>query len=109
MGFFKKLWYRHFVDLEVKDDTMEKQINIDNLFDVDDFNKWFNSDNNGSYANPGIFLRLDKLSPSIIFDYFKYNYVTNVESKMYGEYTQKFFTFQEDIRKDWMEKINNNK
>lgn len=101
----KQLWYKYFVKLEVKDDTMENQINIDNLFNVDDFNKWFNSDNNGSYANPGIFLRLDKLNNSMIYDYFKYLYITDVENKMEGEYRTQFNTFREDIRKDWLSKL----
>ena len=102
--FLKKMWYKYFVDLGVKDDTMEKQINIDALFNVDDFNKWFNSDNNGSYANPGIFLRLDKLSDYMIYDYFKYLYITDVENKMTDEYRTQFNKFYDDIRKDWTEK-----
>jgi hypothetical protein len=92
------------VDLEIKDDTMEKQINIDILFDVGNFNKWFNSDDNGSYANPGIFLRLDKLSSDMIYDYLKYCYVTDVEHKMGGEYRMQFIKFYEDICKDWNER-----
>ena len=107
MGFFKRMWYKYFVNLEITDDTMEKQLNINNLFVVDDFNKWFNSDNNGSYANPGIFLRLDKLCSGMIYDYFKYLYITDVENKMTDEYRVQFNKFHEDIRKDWLNKLNN--
>jgi hypothetical protein len=41
----------------------------DVIFNVENFNKWFNDPNNNAvYANPGIFLRLDKLSDSHITD-----------------------------------------
>ena len=40
------------------------------VFNVDNFNKWFNApDNNAIYANPGIYLRIDKLSEDCITDY----------------------------------------
>lgn len=40
------------------------------IFNVDNFNNWFNDTNNNAiYANPGIFLRTDKLSQSHVMDY----------------------------------------
>ena len=40
------------------------------IFNVDNFNNWFNAtDNNAIYAHSGIFLRTDKLSESHIHDY----------------------------------------
>ena len=71
------------------------------IFNVDNFNNWFNlKDNNAEYAHPGIFLRLDKLTPNHIHDYI---------DKCYGidcsEEYQKTLEFYDEIRKDWREKI----
>ena len=55
---------KKFLDFFKKEKPVEKEIpSEDVVFNVDNFNKWFNDPNNNAvYANTGIFLRLDKLS-----------------------------------------------
>ncbi len=90
LDFFKK----EIINVEIPSEDV--------IFNVDNFNKWFNDPNNNAvYANPGIFLRLDKLSESHILDYML---------KCYGignEGHWDLYKFYEEIRKDWMNKINN--
>jgi hypothetical protein len=77
------------------------------LFNVDTFNTWFNDPENGAiYANPGIFLRLDKLDESQILDYLAKCHGLNLSELPFYEEVVKF---REAIRKDWMKKINKKK
>ncbi len=72
------------------------KINIEDL-NVGDFNDWFQNKYSGyggySGSAKGIFLRLDKLSPSMMSDYFDY---LNVECDEYQ--------FMEKVRKNWIKK-----
>lgn len=75
------------------------------LFNVETFNTWFNSeDNNAVYAHPGIFLRLDKLSESHIKDYLIKCHGLELS---YWDIHEDISDFYEEIRKDWLKKINN--
>jgi hypothetical protein len=70
------------------------------LFNVDTFNTWFNdSDNGATYANSGIFLRLNKLSLSHINEYL---------IKCHGvdphDWSDDIEIFYEEIRTNWMTK-----
>jgi hypothetical protein len=74
------------------------------LFNVDTFNAWFNDkDNNAVYANPGIFLRLDKLSISHIQDYLIKCHGLNLTDYDFDEEIRNFY---DEIRADWFNKIN---
>lgn len=70
-------------------------------YNVDNFNLWFcDKKSNSVYGN--VFLRLDKLSESMVIDYL---------SKCYGIETfdiKKVKSLEILIRKDWFSKINNN-
>lgn len=84
---------------------------IDYIFNVDLFNKWFNAPNNGSYANPGIFLRLDKLDTGFFEEYFDYmvkNYSIEGINKgsdiTEGVYHDRYIRFYGEVRIDWMKK-----
>lgn len=74
------------------------------LFNVDTFNTWFNDKNNNAvYANPGIFLRLDKLSESHIGDYLlKCHNINSLDHDFHEEIKNFYY----EIKKDWMDKIN---
>ena len=75
------------------------------IFNVDNFNAWFNAPDNGAtYAHPGIFLRLDKLSDSHIKDYLEkcYGIIDDSHSYTYDMIRD----FHIDIRVDWLEKNN---
>ena len=74
------------------------------LFNVDTFNEWFNSPHNeADYAHPGIFLRLDKLDESQIHDYLvKCHGLNPDEWDLYEDVVK----FREEIRKDWVNKLN---
>lgn len=78
------------------------------VFNVDNFNNWFNSpDNNAIYANSGIFLRLDKLSESHIIDYLEKSYGIIEDNH---NYTYSMIRkFLDDVRMDWLKKINSKK
>ena len=72
------------------------------VFDVENFNRWFNDPNNNAvYANPGIFLRTDKLSESHIMDYLeKCHGIKNG-----GPFLEMVAEFEERIREDWRKRI----
>ena len=73
------------------------------ILSVDNFNTWFNNpDNNAVYANPGIFLRIDKLSLAHIFDYIEKCYGITSE-KSYVNYD--VYKFLDEIRLNWKRKI----
>lgn len=78
------------------------------VFNVDNFNAWFNDKNNGAtYANSGIFLRVDKLSEAQILDYIEKCYGIKdggpfLWSKPINTMISRFY---DDIRADWMVKL----
>ena len=72
------------------------------IFSVSNFNKWFNSPKEKSYANKGIFLRIDKLSLSFLEEYFKTCYNLDIEKIDYI----KVITFENAIKTDWNLKLN---
>jgi len=89
----------------LKRNRVEKVIKPINqiVFNVDNFNIWFNYPNNGSiYCNSGIFLRMDKLSIDMIEEYLatQYNIV---------EFDSKLYEFKKEILDDWKIKLNNSK
>lgn len=102
---------KKFLDFFKKDKPLEKEIpSEDVVFNVDNFNKWFNDPNNNAvYANTGIFLRLDKLSESHILDYMLKCY--GIENGGPMKWSQPHWViiqnFYEEIRKDWRNKLNN--
>jgi hypothetical protein len=76
------------------------------IFNVDVFNTWFNDPNNGAtYANSGIFLRVDKLSHMQIEEY-----LTNCHNINFSEVdlTDDILKFYHTINEDWMDKLKNN-
>ncbi len=80
---------------------VSSEFSNDIIFNVDNFNTWFNNPNNNAlYANPGIYLRLDKLSETHIQDYIEKCY--NIDYTTKQEYIPKFY---EDIRNDWRKKL----
>jgi len=73
------------------------------IFNISVFNSWFNDKDNGAvYANPGIFLRLDKLSESHIKDYLIKCHNLKLSDYDLDEDIKNFY---EEIRKDWLEKL----
>ncbi len=84
-----------------------EEVNIipdDIIFNIDNFNNWFNDPNNNAvYAHSGIFLRLDKLSQSHIEDYMYKSYRIPINS---NEYYDKISDFYYKIRDDWRAKLN---
>lgn len=76
------------------------------LFNVDTFNTWFNDKHNDAvYATPGIFLRVDKLSISHIEDYLIKCHGLELSNWDIDEDVRNFY---EEIRKDWLNKLNQN-
>lgn len=71
------------------------------LFRVENFNNWFNAPKE-SYANPGIFLRLDKLGISFIEEYLSECYGLDMNTYEYSIINK----FEQDIRNDWKHKLN---
>ncbi len=77
------------------------EVSDDIVFNVDNFNEWFNDPNNNAvYAHSGIFLRLDKLSESHIRDYIKNRF--DIKEPDYD----KIYEFYYKIRDDWRAKLN---
>lgn len=78
------------------------------VFNVMNFNNWFNAKDNGAeYAHPGIFLRLDKLSNSHIVDYLKkcHGYTDDQLDSLSLE----ILDFHDEIRKDWRFRLHHSK
>jgi hypothetical protein len=74
------------------------------IINVDNFNLWFNNPNNGAtYAHPGIFLRLDKLSLAHIWEYMENCYGIERESLISLGYDVS--GFERAIRQDWLNKL----
>lgn len=94
MNKFWKFFTREVIKLEPH--TVPDYI----VFSVENFNNWFNAKDNGAtYANPGIFLRLDKLSISHVHDY-----MGNCYGIQY--YSQKGEELLKSIREDWRRRLN---
>lgn len=73
------------------------------IFNVSNFNNWFNAiDNGATYAHSGIYLRLDKLSESHIYEYIKLCYGIERDSVEY----EKIRKFYEKIRERWVMELN---
>ena len=83
-----------------------QSVEEDEVYSVDKFNEWFNDKDNGSYANSGIFLRLDKLSDSMFEDYFKSNGIEDAIGRMSQDGYEKFRAFEKSVREDWVKKKN---
>jgi hypothetical protein len=78
------------------------EVSDDIIFNVDNFNEWFNDPNNNAvYAHSGIFLRTDKLSESHILDYIK-NRFDGIKEPDHSKISE----FYSKIRDDWRAKIN---
>lgn len=78
------------------------------VFNVTNFNNWFNDKNNGAvYANSGIFLRIDKLSETHIFDYMIKCYgINNGGSFLWSKPVNTMISnFYQEIRADWRIKL----
>lgn len=71
------------------------------VFNIENFNNWFNDPNKESYAGSGIFLRIDKLGISFIENYLKDCYDYDIELYEYLKIVQ----FYDDIVKDWKFKL----
>jgi hypothetical protein len=76
------------------------------VISVDNFNLWFNAPNNcATYAHPGIFLRLDKLSQHHIEEYFEICYgITEKNHNFVYSFEKTICGFMEEIRLDWRKK-----
>ena len=80
----------------------------DIIFNVNNFNIWFCSEDNGAtYAHKGVFLRLDKLSQSHIDDYLLKCYGISNYTFLGDRPTHEIFSdFEKAIREDWWKQIN---
>ncbi len=79
----------------------------DVVFNVNNFNEWFNDPNNNAiYANSDIFLRLDKLSENHIIDYLekKYGITNGCLMKWSHEHWIMIDSFYIEIKQDWRKK-----
>lgn len=97
-----------------KKDIKKVEVDIpseDIVFNVGNFNDWFcDPNNNAVYANKGIFLRVDKLSESQIFDYLEKKYgIENGGPFLWSKPVNSMVSdFYKAIRKDWMAWLNKN-
>ena len=69
------------------------------VFKVEEFNDWFKTEYTGYDGHKGaagIFLRTDKLSPSMINDYLLHIGFSNIEAD------QQSFLLWEEVRKNWI-------
>ena len=99
---FKKIinLFRSTTEQEIK---VHGSDDVNVVFNVDNFNKWFcDPNNNAVYANKGIFLRLDKLSNAHIEDYI----LKRFNLKIYDSVAEKVIhQFKNDIEEDWKNKM----
>lgn len=73
------------------------------VFNVDNFNTWFRAvDNNAVYANYGIYLRLDKLSISQVYDYLDKCYGIEDTVMNRQKYSEQIDKFYREIRDYWI-------
>lgn len=100
---------KRFLDFfKRKKETSVEIPSEDVVFNVDNFNNWFNDPNNNAvYANPGIFLRLDKLSESHVSDYILKCYgIENSGAFLWSKPTHEMIReFTDKIREDWRIKL----
>jgi hypothetical protein len=105
MGLFSRLFKK---DEVVQEEKFDYTANEDIIFNVDNFNDWFNDPDNGAtYAHKGIFLRLDKLSDHHIDEYLLNRY--NLDNGVFlfsKPYVSMKADLQRDIRQDWLKKLN---
>ncbi len=82
-------------------------VDINEVYNVENFNKWFNDpNNNATYAHSGIFLRLDKLSESHFIEYFEsYEGIFNGKNIGCDYEMTRFSMFKVAVKDDWKEKI----
>lgn len=74
------------------------------VLNINNFNNWFNHPNNNAvYANPGIFLRLDKLSETHVLDYMEKCYGINPNLDLDLLYGKKdvVYSFMAEIKEEW--------
>jgi hypothetical protein len=79
-----------------------KVVKVKEEFDVEKFNEWFKTEYTGyggSKGAPGIFLRTDKLSPSMIQDYLLHIGYQDIEAH---EFSYKFW---ETVRQNWIKQL----
>jgi len=76
------------------------------IFNVDNFNFWFNNPNNNAvYAHSGIYLRLDKLSEAHIVDYLLKEYELENGAFLFSKpYNTMVSNLLRDVQKDWKNK-----
>lgn len=90
---FKKFWKK-------KQESEKVTYNIEQIFNVEHFNKWFKEDYSGYGGYPGgakgIFLRTDKLSKAMFDDYF--------EEMNYEVSFKEMDEFREQVLQNWFEK-----
>jgi hypothetical protein len=73
------------------------------IFNVDNFNIWFNHPENGAtYANSGIFKRIDKLSESHVDEYLAKCYGIENGAFLFSKpFSEMKSDLLKDIRKNW--------
>ena len=90
--------FEYFLSNKEKEEINKtKKVDVETI-DVEKFNTWFKEEYDGydgRGGGKGIFLRTDKLSPSMIEAYFKH---LNIDSDEYK--------FKEKVRKNWLKKKN---
>lgn len=72
MGIFN---YKNFFKKKEEEKIQKPVLTDSDIFDADKFNDWFCNEYDGydgRVGNKGIFLRLDKLSPHMIHDWFEH-------------------------------------
>jgi hypothetical protein len=94
---------------EQEPQEVEAEINEDEMFSVENFNAWWNDTSKpiDIYAHPGIFLRTDKLSQHHFEAYFESFGVKDGREfiECDRENWFKYKTFEDEIRKDWYNKL----
>jgi hypothetical protein len=92
-----------------KKEIEEEEILIDEdkVFNVENFNNWFNDTTKSKeiYAHPGIFLRTDKLSQYHFEEYFKFCGIKNPRKFLEEEYWKMYINLEKEVIKDWHKKL----
>ena len=94
---------------EAENEEVEVEINDEEVFNVENFNNWWNDTSKpiDIYAHPGIFLRTDKLSQHHFESYFESCGIKDgrefIECDM--DNWHKYKIFEDEVRKDWFEKL----
>ena len=97
---------KSIIDALIKRDKPEpkKVIPLEEIiFNVSNFNIWFNHPENGAtYANSGIFKRVDKLSENHIDEYLKNNYGLENGAFLFSKpFVEMKSDFLKEIKQDW--------